>query len=91
MKKDDVPFSHNIGVQSSDFEEARCFINSRIDDREVSPLSASGSANNLLTCQPLGALLSLVLNGRRKSMSSRMHSQPSMRYWYCQVAFTATH
>lgn len=54
MKRDDVPFSHNIGVQSSDFEEARCFINSRIDDREVSPLSASGSAENLLTWQPLG-------------------------------------
>lgn len=54
MKRDDVPFSHNIGVQSSDFEEARCFINSRIDDREVSPLSASGNAENLLTWQPLG-------------------------------------
>ncbi|MCG2579429.1 MAG: helix-turn-helix domain-containing protein [Marinobacter sp.] len=54
MKKDNVPFFHNIGVQSSDFEEARCFINSRIDDREVSPLSASGSAENLLTWQPLG-------------------------------------
>ncbi|WP_421911860.1 helix-turn-helix transcriptional regulator [Marinobacter sp.] len=55
MKKDDVPFFHNIGVQSSDFEEARCFINSRIDDREVSPLSSSGKANNLLTWQPLGS------------------------------------
>lgn len=54
MKKENVPFFHNIGVQSSDFEEARCFINSRIDDREVSPLSASGSAENLLTWQPLG-------------------------------------
>lgn len=54
MKRDDVPFSHNIGVQSSDFEEARCFINSRIDDREVSPLSASGNSENLLTWQPLG-------------------------------------
>lgn len=54
MKKNDVPFSHNIGVQSSDFEEARCFINSRIDDREVSPLSASGNAENLVTWQPLG-------------------------------------
>ncbi|MCK2148085.1 helix-turn-helix domain-containing protein [Marinobacter alexandrii] len=54
MKKNDVPFTHNIGVQSSDFEEARCFINSRIDDREVSPLSASGNAKNLLTWQPLG-------------------------------------
>nr|AMR08615.1 benABC operon transcriptional activator BenR [uncultured bacterium] len=54
MKKDKVPFSQNIGVQSPDFEEARCFINSRIDDREVSPLSASGSAENLLTWQPLG-------------------------------------
>lgn len=54
MKKDKIPFDHNIGVQSPDFEEARCFINSRIDDREVSPLSASGSAENLLTWQPLG-------------------------------------
>lgn len=54
MKKTGLPFSHNTGVQSSDFEEARCFINSRIDDREVSPLSASGGANNVLTCQSLG-------------------------------------
>ncbi|MBL3556374.1 MULTISPECIES: AraC family transcriptional regulator [Marinobacter] len=57
MTKNDVPFSHNIGVQSSDFEEARCFINSRIDDREVTPLSASGKAENLLTWQPLGNTL----------------------------------
>ncbi len=54
MKNNDVPFSHNIGVQSSDFEEARCFINSRVDDREVSPLSSSGNAENLVTWQPLG-------------------------------------
>jgi AraC-like DNA-binding protein len=54
MHEDDVPFSHNIGVQSSNFEEARCFINSRIDEREVSPLSASGGTENLLTWQTLG-------------------------------------
>lgn len=54
MHKDHLPFSHNIGVHSSDFEEARCFINSRIDNRDVSPLSASGNAENLLTWQSLG-------------------------------------
>lgn len=55
MKEDSVPFSHNIGVQSSDFEEARCFINSLVDDREVSPLSSSRSDENLLTWQSLGS------------------------------------
>lgn len=53
MNTNNVPFSLNIGVQSPDFEEARCFINSRIDAREVVPLSSGGRGANLLTWQPL--------------------------------------
>lgn len=53
MHDEPVLFQHNIGVQSSDFEEARCFLNSRIDEREISPLSAHRETDNLITFQPL--------------------------------------
>ena len=54
MNEKRVPFHYNVGVRSPDFEEARAFINTHIDDREVSPLSRGGNTENLLTLQPLG-------------------------------------
>lgn len=70
MFKERLPFSHSIGVCSPDFEEACCFINAHIDDRNVSPLSAGGTGNNILTCQSLGG--SLLFGGQ---WSERVHIQ----------------
>ena len=53
MNQHNVPFLNNVGVQSSDFEEARHFINSRMDNRDVSPISSGGHRRNILTFQPL--------------------------------------
>ncbi len=57
MNTKTVPFQFNTGVRSLDFEEARTFINSHLDDRDVSPLSFHNRgrlSENLLTLQPLG-------------------------------------
>lgn len=57
MNNKPIPFQHNTGVRSHDFDEARAFINTHIDDRDVVPLSfhqRGQLSENLLTLQPLG-------------------------------------
>ncbi len=48
-----LPFAYNTCLESDDFEEAQSFLNSRIDEREVSPLTGTGQENNRFTLQPL--------------------------------------
>ncbi|SMR77769.1 helix-turn-helix domain-containing protein [Marinobacterium sediminicola] len=48
-----LPFSYNICLESEDFDEAQAFLNSRIDEREVTPLTAQGGGTNRITLQPL--------------------------------------
>ncbi len=48
-----IPFLHNTCLHSSDFEEAQAFLNSRIDEREVRPLTAYRQDANRFTLQPL--------------------------------------
>ncbi|WP_343805439.1 helix-turn-helix domain-containing protein [Marinobacterium maritimum] len=49
----ELPFSYNTCLESRDFEEAQAFLNSRIDEREVIPLTAQGNSSNCFTLQPL--------------------------------------
>lgn len=48
-----LPFEHNTCLDSDDFAEAQAFLNVRIDDREVRPLTAQGGRVNRMTLQPL--------------------------------------
>ncbi len=48
-----LPFSYNTCLDSRDFEEAQAFLNSRIDERVVKPLTAHGKSRNRFTLQPL--------------------------------------
>lgn len=48
-----LPFSYNTCLDSRDFGEAQAFLNSRIDEREVRPLSVTGGDTNCFTLQPL--------------------------------------
>jgi len=50
---ENLPFRSNICLQSSDFDEAEAFLNSRIDQRRVTPLSANHHGNNIFTLQTL--------------------------------------
>lgn len=77
MNQHNVPFLNNVGVQSPDFEEARHFINSRIDDREVSPVSAGGRTENILTWQPLDRS---TLFGARWSEKVHIQSEPQTTF-----------
>jgi AraC-like DNA-binding protein len=48
-----LPFSYNMCLESGDFDEAQAFLNSRIDERNVKPLTAQGVDHNRFTLQPL--------------------------------------
>lgn len=77
MNQQDVPFAKNIGVQSPDFDEAREFINSMIDSRHVSPLSADGRSKNVLTWQPLDGS---ILFGASWSEKVHIQSEPQTTF-----------
>lgn len=77
MNQRNVPFLNNVGVQSPDFEEARHFINSRIDDRDVRPMSSSGHSKNILTWQPLDRS---TLFGARWSEKVHIQSEPQTTF-----------
>ncbi|PSL12873.1 helix-turn-helix protein [Marinobacterium halophilum] len=48
-----LPFSYNTCLESGDFDEVQTFLNSRIDEREVKPLTSQGGSINRFTLQPL--------------------------------------
>lgn len=50
---DNIPFRSNICLQSPDFDEAEAFLNSRIDQRRVTPLSNQHHGSNIFTMQIL--------------------------------------
>jgi AraC-like DNA-binding protein len=77
MNQQYVPFLKNVGVQSADFDEARQFINSRIDDREVLPMSAGSDTENILTWQPLDGS---TLFGARWSEKVHIQSEPQTTF-----------
>jgi hypothetical protein len=77
MNDKQVPFQYSVGVRSSDFEEAKAFINAHIEDREVSPLSNSGRVENLLTLQPVG---SSSLFGAMWSEKVHIQSEPQKTF-----------
>lgn len=77
MNQHNVPFLNNVGVQSADFDEARQFINSLVDSREVSPLSAGSRAENILTWQPLD---NSTLFGAHWSEKVHIQSEPQTTF-----------
>ncbi|MFC6673907.1 helix-turn-helix domain-containing protein [Marinobacterium aestuariivivens] len=49
-----IPFSHNQYLNSPDYQEVQRFLNTRIDPRELRPLSRSRTGNTVVTQQSLG-------------------------------------
>ncbi|WP_417543296.1 helix-turn-helix domain-containing protein [Marinobacter sp.] len=84
MNQHQVPFLKNIGVHSPDFDEARNFINSRIDNREVSPLSSGSKTDNILTWQPLA---DSTLFGASWSEKVHIQSEPQTTFHAILVLF----
>lgn len=77
MDQHAVPFLNNVGVGSPDFDEARQFINSQLDNREVVPLSHGGDSPNIITSQPLDRS---ILFGAKWSEKVHIRSEPQTTF-----------
>ena len=61
-----IPFQHNQYLNSPDIDAAQEFLNTRIDKREITPLSLKKNGNNIINLQVLGKTFAFGVHWKDK-------------------------